>query len=209
MHKITNFAGGVRHGWEMPFGANRSQVPQPHPADLSLNQAYKRPQAPTMPQQFPPGTPISLCFKVPFNNTLPGPETDRVIYSSRGALERWSQPAGSPDDAPTHKLPVHVQHVDDLRARCSRMKAEHGVEATVTVGRARTIAPAPGLQPTPTNNVVANVCLHGPDYESARRAREALLNQSPITMVRHRQLCGVWSNLTICSNPRPFLLTGT
>jgi hypothetical protein len=186
MHKITNFAGGVRHGWEMPF-VNRSQQ-----HEMPMNGAYRKPQAgPAMQQHpFPPGTPITLCFKVPLNNVLAGPDMALVIYSSPGASEKWSHPKDSPEDTPTHRLPVHVQHVEDLRALCSRMTTEYGVEATVTVGRAANVAPVIGMQPTPTNNVVANVCLHGPDYERVRMAREALLNQSPITMVRHRLTFG-------------------
>jgi hypothetical protein len=176
MHKITHFAGGVRQ-WEMPFGVNRSQQ-----HDMPINH-YKRPAANSIAQPFPPGTPMSICFKVPFNNTLAGPEPAMIVYSSQGALERWTQSEDSPEDTPTHRLPVHLQHVEELRARCARMKAEFGVDAAVTVGRATAPTPVPGLQSSPAKAVAVNVCLHGPDYESVRRAREAILNQSPITMV--------------------------
>ena len=65
------------------------------------------------------------------------------------------------------------------------MKERLGVEASVVVGKATSLAPVPGLQPTLTNNVVANVCLYGPNFDMVRRVRELILNQSPITMVRY------------------------
>jgi hypothetical protein len=179
MHKLTNFAGGVRHGWEMPFGVNRSQH-----HDMPRNPQYQRPpHTPTTPTQLPHATPISWCFKVPLNNTLIGPDPKQIIYASQGASERWTHQPGSPDDTPTHLLPVHQQHLDDLRNLCARMKTELGVEAIVTLGRANTLAPMPSLQPTQTNNIVANVCVNGRDYDIVRRVREHILNQSPITMV--------------------------
>jgi hypothetical protein len=68
------------------------------------------------------------------------------------------------------------------------MKPEFGVEAVVTIGRASNLAPVPGFQPTKTDNVVANVCVNGQNYDSVRRARELILNQSPITMVSYHNL---------------------
>jgi hypothetical protein len=179
MHKLTTFAGGVRHGWDsMPFGVNRSQ--QHHDLARSNAAAYQRPSP--VHQQLPHTAPISWCFKVPFNNTLAGPEPSHIVYASKGARERWTHPAGQ-SDIPTHRLPVHLEHIEALRSICSRIKTDLGVEATVAVGRATSLALVPGIQPTPTNNVVANVCLHGRDYDTVRRAREVVLNQSPITMV--------------------------
>lgn len=65
------------------------------------------------------------------------------------------------------------------------MKAEHGVEATVTLAKCIIPTPVLGGQPTTTKPLVAaNVCLYGNDYERARRVREMILNESPITMVR-------------------------
>jgi hypothetical protein len=191
MHKITNFAGGVRHGWEIPFGGNRSQPQQGPPQhDMHMNGPFKRPGAQPAGVNVPgfmgftaPGMPISHCFKVPFNNTLAGPEAQHVIYSSPGALERWSHPPGTPEDTPIHRLPVHLQHVEELRARCTRLKTETGVEAAVTVGRAKNMSPLLGIQIAPSSNVVANVCLHGGDGEAVKKAREIILNQSPITLV--------------------------
>jgi hypothetical protein len=181
MHKLTNFAGGVRHGWEMPFGVNRSQQ-QHH--DIPRNPQYQRsPHTPTTPTQLPPATPISWCFKVPLNNTLPGPNAKEILYASEGAQERWTHPQDSADDTPIHLLPVHQQHIEDLRSLCGRMKTELGVEAIVNVGRGSNVTGVPGLQPANGNNLVAIACVNGPDYDIVRRVREHILNQSPITMV--------------------------
>jgi hypothetical protein len=205
MHKLTNFAGGVRHGWDsMPFGANRQHPPpqqQQHPSHEHLPRTnaanpYQRRPAPQQGQQqahqqLPPpqlpllhATPLSWCFTVPFNNTLAGPEPSHIVYASKGARERWTHPPGLPETPPVHRLPVHQEHVEAVRAICSRIREETGVEAHVAVGRAASLAPVPGIQPTPSNNVVANVCVHGRDYEVVMRAREEVLNNSPITMVR-------------------------
>jgi hypothetical protein len=176
MQKLSSFAGGVRHGWDLNF--NRNQ--QHHP----VQQLQRQQQQP--PSSLPPGTPISWCFKIPLkNNTLDGPDITKAIYSSVGAEERWTHPENSPDDTPIHSLPVHMQHLDNLQTMCNSLKERSGVEASLAVGRATTLAPIAGLQATPTNNVVANVCLHGPSYEIVRRVREAVLNGTPITLVRH------------------------
>lgn len=53
----------------------------------------------------------------------------------------------------------------------------------MTSGRAAAMTPILGLQPTQSNNVVANVCVHGRDYDIVRKVREYILNNSPITMV--------------------------
>ncbi|KAF2668201.1 hypothetical protein BT63DRAFT_414230 [Microthyrium microscopicum] len=185
MQNLKTLAGGMRHGWDMQFGVRHQQPQSQHPHqqhhEMPRTQSYQRQQTPSI-TQLPPGVPMSWCFKVPFNNNLAGPEIEKVIYASNGAKERWSHPAGSPEDTPTHRLPVHVQHIEDLQKLCSTMKEQANVEASVTVGRATSLGMVPGLPASQTNNVVANVCLHGPQFDQVRRARQHILNSSPITM---------------------------
>lgn len=208
MQKLTNFAGGVRHGWDMQFGMNRHQQNQPHqhqhqhphqqhhghpnqhhgPHDMPRTPNYSRQQNPSI-THLPPTVPMSWCFKIPFNNTLAGPEVSQLIFASNGAKERWTHPEDAPEDSPTHRLPIHVQHVEDLQARCAVMKEQSNVEASVTIGRAASLTPISGLQPAPSNNVVTNVCLHGPNFEIVKRVREHILNTSPINLVSGADVC--------------------
>jgi hypothetical protein len=181
MHKLSNLAGGVRHGWEIPFGNNRSQ--QHH------NQPYQQQQRPpthssNAPAHLPLVAPITWCFNVPLNHNLTGPDPDQIIYSSQGATERWTFLKGTtPDDNTPNLLPVHRQNLENLSTLCTRMKSECQADAIVTVGRASNLAPLPGLQSTQTNNLVASVCVHSSQYDYVRKAREAVLNNSPITLV--------------------------
>ena len=106
MHKITNFTGQARHGWDRmtpaAFGMSR-----PH-ADVSASQQLRRPQGP------PTGAPqssvdsiVNLAFNVPFASNLPGPEVEDVLHSSPAAFQRWTFPVGTAEGTPIHKLPVH------------------------------------------------------------------------------------------------------
>ncbi|KAI7599667.1 hypothetical protein KC343_g15951, partial [Hortaea werneckii] len=78
MHKISNFTGQARHGWEkmtpsMGFGMSRPQHP---PQDISIAPpAAKRSVVGTSmsPNPAVPGHPVNLSFNVPFNSNLPGP----------------------------------------------------------------------------------------------------------------------------------------
>jgi hypothetical protein len=187
MHKLSNLAGGVRHGWEIPFGNNRSQ--QHHNQPPYQQQQQQRPpptHSSNAPAHLPLVAPITWCFNVPLNHNLTGPDPDQIIYSSQGATERWTYPKGTTtdDDNSPNLLPVHRQNLDNLSALCTRMKAECQADAIVTVGRASNLAPLPGLQSTQTNNLVASVCVHSSQYDYVRKARETILNNSPITLVR-------------------------
>jgi hypothetical protein len=201
MHKLSNFTG--RSGWENTFGVNRSQhelnrTPtfpqqlQPGQQRPTPTHSHSHPSAPVLaqPPQFPPATPISWCFKVPLNHALAGPDPTKVIYATQGASQRWTRPetnggAGSDDESAPEDclLPVHKEHIDDLRRRCARIEADSKVKAIVTVGRAATLGPVPFMPASSPASVAANVCLHGRDIEIVGEVREAILNGSPITLV--------------------------
>jgi hypothetical protein len=183
MQRLTSFAA-AQFTRQHPQHANHPHLNHSqHPShDMPRNSSFQRQQNPSI-SSLPPGTPVSWCFKVPFNNTLPGPDVDLAIYSSRGAVERWTQLPDAPEDAPIHSLPVHEQHLENLKIVCHSLKERSGVEAIVTVGKATALAPMAALQPSPTNNIIANVSLHGPGYDIVRRVRELILNGTPITLV--------------------------
>ncbi|KAL9115258.1 MAG: hypothetical protein Q9227_001052 [Pyrenula ochraceoflavens] len=133
MHKITNFTGQARHGWERmtpaAFGMSR-----PHP-DMSNSQSLRRPPGPTSAAPATSSdTTVNLSFNVPFAASLFGPDPDEILHSSEHALQRWTFPTGTPEGTPAHKLPVHTQNVENLRMLCRHIsEASNGrLEAAVT-----------------------------------------------------------------------------
>lgn len=103
MHKISNFTGSAKHGWErmtpsMGFGMSRPQQQnpqqqhhgQPSPHDLASNGGKRGMPGPSVGGMPPnPGHPIHLSFNIPFNSNLPGPDAEDILYSSTGAEQRW------------------------------------------------------------------------------------------------------------------------
>jgi hypothetical protein len=190
MHKIQNFTGQARHGWEkmtpsMGFGMSR-----PHQQDMSVTPPpLKRPMPgnsmpgasmspnPTMPG----GRLVNISFNVPFNSNLPGPDKEDVLYSSLGAFQKWTHPDGAADDVPVHALPVHARNVDNLRSMCKQVSDGSGdrLHATVTSSKPK---PVPGMQRCSLTALVTNVCISG-DSEAVHKMRQNLLNETPITLV--------------------------
>jgi len=198
MHKLQNYAG--RHGWDrmapsLPFNISRSH------SDMNpINPPLKRPSAAASSSPGPaPGSIVTLSFNVPFSAHLAGPEVEDVIYASPGAFNRWTFPEGSPEAAPTHKLPVHAQNVEELRLLCRRLSesTDGRIQATVVSSEPK---PIPGLQRGPLKTLVTNVCLHG-EFELVHRMRETLLNSIPICLV-----CPQRALLCICVLPYVILI---
>lgn len=200
MHKIHNFTGSAKHGWErmtpsMGFGMSRPQHPQIPPSHHDV------PTMPTLPSKGRnmPGTAImnatpgalghsiNLSFNIPFNSNLPGPDAEEILYSSVGAEQRWihSDSAGmiptEVGDLPNHALPIHVRNVENLRALCQHLSESSGdrVRATVTSAKPK---PVPGMQRGPLSALVTNVCISG-DAELVHKARAKILQETPITLV--------------------------
>ena len=183
MHKITNFTGQARHGWEKmtpAMGFGRPQ--QPH--DMAIPPPSKRPLG-TPGQMSPnptmPGHQVNLSFNVPFASNLPGPEAEEVIYASPGAFARWTQPEGEVEGRPIHELPVHRLNVENLRALCKQVGDASGgaIQATVTSSKPK---PVPGMQRGPLTALVTNVCISG-DTEVVHKMRAKILTETPITLV--------------------------
>ncbi|KAF1811646.1 hypothetical protein P152DRAFT_449927 [Eremomyces bilateralis CBS 781.70] len=206
MHKLQNFTGQARHGWErmtpsMPsFGMSRSHN------DASLNSPMKRPgpqhpphsAGPLPPNATPtgppptaataanrspapaPGTIITLSFNVPFHSNLAGPDPEEIIYSSPGAFERWTHADGTPEGTPNHKLPIHAANVEHLRNMCRVLSdpSQGQLQATVVSSEPK---PIPGYQRGPLKALVTNVCLYG-ETEMVHGMRERILNDTPITL---------------------------
>lgn len=183
MHKISNFTGQARHGWEkmapstgFPFSRSNHDLPVAAP--------LKRPSTATAaPPVIAPGTQVNLSFNVPFASSLAGPDPDDIMWASPGAAARWTHAEATAEapPAPTHKLPVHAQNVDNLRSLCREVseQTDGRVSATVTSAESK---PLPGLQRGPLRALVTNVCLSG-ELEIVNSMRCKLLNSTPISLV--------------------------
>lgn len=182
MHKISS----VRHGWEkmtpsMGFGSQRQAQPQPDIPGLAPPQKARPDTLPTQRQSVSRTSLISLAFNVPFSSTLAGPDPEDVIHSTPGAFEKWTHGDETIEGVPIHKLPIHVENVETLRAKCKKMAIESDgrLEATITCSEPR---PIPGLQRGPLKALVTNVVLTG-DPDLVRRMRSGILNDTPIALV--------------------------
>ena len=179
MHKISNFTGQARHGWER-IGPASFGISRPHP-DIQGTQQLRRPHVPPAAS---PSTPldssVNLSFNVPFNSNLPGPEVDDVLHASPGAFQRWTFPTGTSEDTPIHKLPVHSNNVENLRRLCRQISEQSGgrIEATVTSAEPKA---AQSLQRRP-QGLVTNVCISG-DGDLVHKMRSKVLNETPISLV--------------------------
>lgn len=178
MHKISNFTGQARHGWERmtpTFGMSR-----PH-ADMASHSLRRPHGAPPMTPPTGIDPTVNLSINVPFSSTLAGPDADDVLHASPGALQRWSFPEGTPEGTPVHHLPVHTSNVDALRRLCHKItESSNGrIEATVASSEPKTV---PSLQRRP-QGLVTNVCITG-DGETVRKMRARILNETPILLVR-------------------------
>lgn len=185
MHKISNFTGQARHGWDkmtpaMGFGRPHHQDMAIPPPAIKRNMANQHSMQPN-PQV--PGHPVNLSFNVPFASNLSGPDPDSVIYASPGAYARWTHPSNTTasEPPPNHELPVHTRNVDNLRSLCNVMnEASNGhIYANVTSSKPK---PVPGMQRGPLNTLVTNVCLSG-DSDLVYKMRAKILNETPITLV--------------------------
>jgi hypothetical protein len=188
MHKISNFTGHARTGWEkMTPGFGMSRGPHQHhhhqQPDHNMMPVGKRsmPGMLNTPNPSMPGHPVNLSFNVPFNSVLPGPDRDDILYSSTGAYQRWVHPEGAAADTPNHALPVHTRNVENLRSLCKQLSESSGerVHATVTSSKPK---PVPGIQRGPLTALVTNVCISG-DAEVVHKMRAKILNETPITLV--------------------------
>lgn len=187
MHKIHNFTGQARHGWEkmtpaMGFGRPQSHEPMmpTPPIKRSVGNAH---QAHNMsPNPAVPGHPVNLSFNVPFASNLAGPEPDTIVYASPMAYERWTHAKEAPEGGfPNHELPIHTFDVDKLRSICKVItdSSNGQIQATVTSSKPK---PVPGMQRGPLNTLVTNVCISG-DSDMVYKMRARILNETPITLV--------------------------
>lgn len=179
MHKISNFTGQARHGWERmtpTFSMSR-----PHAADLASHSLRRPHGAPPMTPPTGIDPTVNLSMNVPFSSTLAGPDAEDVIHASPSALQRWSFPEGTPEGTPVHLLPVHASNVESLRGLCRQITESSGgrIEATVTTSEPKVV---PSLQRRP-QSLVTNVCITG-EGEAVRKMRAKILNETPILLVR-------------------------
>lgn len=123
---------------------------------------------------------IHYSFNVPFASDLAGPNTEDILYATKGAVEHWTHPEDAPDDVPIYELPVHAQNVINLRRLCKDLSSGPlPIEAHVK-----------SSEPKRVKGQVTNVCLSGsPDL--VHKSREAILNDTPLALVR---LAALWRN---------------
>lgn len=128
----------------------------------------------------PPGTLVSMSFNVPLNSSIQGPDVADVIFSTAGALERWTFPSTAQPALPVYALPVHTHDVDQLRSLCNTLSTESQgmLHAEVLCSESKTV---PGLQRGPLHSLVTNVSIHG-EVRAATRTRGIILGRSPIMM---------------------------
>lgn len=191
MHKITNFTGQARHGWDRMTPASFG-ISRPH-TDISASQHLRRPQGPpTAPPQSPADSTVNLAFNIPFASNLPGPEPEDILHSSPGAFQRWTFPSGTADGTSVHNLPIHANNIEALRNLCRQISEQSGgrIEASVTSSE---LKPSQSLQRR-ANGQVTNVCLSGDGDLHKMRAK--ILNETPIALVRRAS-----------ANPDEILLT--
>lgn len=192
MHRISNITGSARHGWEkvspsMGFGSRpHNQMPISPPnkqpfTSTSTNSSASSATAANLSSAPTPGTIVNLSLNVPLASNLAGPDVDDIIYASPGAFNRWTHPEGTPADTPCHKLPIHAQNVEDLRALCRQVSEGNGspLHAAVVSSEPK---PIPGLQRGPLKALVTNVCISG-ESDAVQKLRGRILNETPISMV--------------------------
>ena len=180
MHKITNFTGQARHGWERmtpTFGMSRPQPQQP-PQPQQHQDMFRRPPIPPNAANLDPT--VTLSFNIPFSSNLAGPDPEDVLHSTAGAFERWTFPEGTQEGTPTHKLPVHANNVEALRNLCAQISDNSSgrIQATVTSSEQKTV---PSLQRRP-QGLVTNVCVSG-EGETVHKMRAKILRETPIALV--------------------------
>jgi len=188
MHKISNFTGQARHGWErmtpsMGFGRPNQQQSQPQndmngsaPRKGSLNSTNALPSSSILP-----GQQINTSFNVPFASSLSGLDPEEIIWASAGAFSRWTFPPDTAEGTPIHELPVHRNNVENLRMLCKSISESSGgeLQAAVTLAKSK---PVPGMQRGPLTALVTNVCISG-EMEKVYKIRARILNEIPITLV--------------------------
>lgn len=184
MHKISNLTGSARLGWEKMSPSSLGMSSRPNMDASSASPPIKRPLAgnPVTPVT-PADTTVNLSFNVPFSSNLAGPDPEDILYASPGAIDRWIHPEGTEEGTPTHKLPIHANHVEALRKLCREISEEDRgstrVEATVTSSEPK---PIPALQRRPLKGLVTNVCLSG-DADTVHQLRGKILNETPVALV--------------------------
>lgn len=123
---------------------------------------------------------INISFNIPFSSNLPGPDPADILHSSPNAFQRWTFPEGTPEGTPTHRLPVHTQHVDSLRKLCRQMSESSGgrIEATVTSSEPKMASPMQRRH----HGLVTNVCISG-DAEMVQQMKARIYRETPIVLV--------------------------
>jgi hypothetical protein len=180
MNKLANL--NMRHWSEVRpnFGmGSRPNVPT-IPGAAGHNKVTPQGAPPILP---PPAinSPIHFSFNVPFASDLTGPNTEDILHATTDAVLRWTHPEDAADDVPVWELPVHAQNLAALRQTCQDITGSPlGIEAHVFT-----------TMPKHSKGQVTTVSIAGPP-EIVYRARETILNQTPLSLVSANFL---WSKI--------------
>lgn len=178
MQKLSNFTGQARH--MATFGMGNRHMDNPsHQQRQQVNRSLAPPNMPSTPQE--PST-VTLSFNIPFSSNLAGPSPDDIIHASPGGAQRWTHPAAaiSQSSPPVHKLPVHVENLEQLRRLCKGLGEASGrrVEATVTSTEHKATQASQRL---PRKGQITNVAITG-DGDAVHKMRARILNETPIAL---------------------------
>jgi len=183
MQKLSNFTGQARHMMTpAAFGMGRSHLDNgPQQAQQAMKRATLA--APNVAPLSTADAMVTLSFNVPFSSTLAGPDPEDIIHASMGAAQKWTHPEGADENAPVHKLPVHVRNVDQIRSLCKSMSETSGgqLEASVTSTEPKT---SPAAQRLSKRGLVTNVCVSG-NGDVVHKIRAQILNDTPIALVQN------------------------
>lgn len=213
MHKISNFTGQARHGWEkmtpsMGFGMSRPpQQQSPHDLGMPPHQ----PQHPQQQQhhhphhQPPPPNPhgtgkrtVAGAAMTP-NPAMPGhtinlsfnvPFNSNLPGPEKEDVLYSSTGAFQrwihPDEA-AEDVPNHALPVHTRNVEnlrsLCRQMSESSGERINATVTSSKPKPVPGMQRGPLTALVTNVCISG-DAEVVHKMRAKILNETPITLVR-------------------------
>lgn len=145
---------------------------------------------------------LNYSFCIPFT-ILPGPDPNDIILATAGAVDNWLHPPGSPQDAPSCKLPVHTRNVEALKKLCKEISEspDYKCRAMVVVSE-----PKHASFRSRKQGVVTNVWLAG-DSDIVVRVKGHILQSSPVALVSLAKGVekGQHSNI-ICSKHREQLV---
>ncbi|KAI1344610.1 KH domain-containing protein [Xylariaceae sp. FL0016] len=173
MQKLANM--GMRHWSDRIQSPSAGMFSRPNPnmsmTPMNPHQKTGAPGAPPISPSPAADSTIHFSFNVPFASDLAGPNTEEILFATGGAVLKWTHPGDAPDDVPIYDLPVHAQHLVNLRTLCDKLTSGPlSIEAYVV-----------STTPKHLKGQVTTVCLTGAP-ELVHKSRETILSDSPLAL---------------------------